>query len=379
MNSSAHKGLLPNGLADTLPLEAELEAATIERLLAAFRARGYQRIKPPLVEFEESFLDGLGQAVAADMFRLMDPVSQRMMGVRPDITPQVARVAVTRLVNEPRPLRLSYGGQVLRVKGSQLRPERQFAQVGAELIGAPDLAADAEVVSLAGEALTDLGVDGLSIDLSLPTLVPVVCQGLGLSSEDSERARLALDRKDATALAEFGDGISGLLSDLLGSSGPVDSAVAKLKSIDLPDRAAAEIQSLVECAQLIGAASPDLSLTVDVTEFRGLEYQTGICFTIFARDVRGELGRGGRYELASGETATGFSLFADSLMRALPGAEQPPLVYITADAGAGEGKRLRAEGWLTLQGFGNAGEARTEAARLGCTHILEAGEVHPLG
>ncbi len=379
MNSSAHKGLLPNGLADTLPLEAELEAATIERLLAAFRARGYQRIKPPLVEFEESFLDGLGQAVAADMFRLMDPVSQRMMGVRPDITPQVARVAVTRLVNEPRPLRLSYGGQVLRVKGSQLRPERQFAQVGAELIGSPDLAADAEVVSLAGEALTDLGVDGLSIDLSLPTLVPVVCQGLGLSSEDSERARLALDRKDAAALAEFGDGVSGLLSDLLGSSGPVESAVVKLKSIDLPDRAAAEIQNLVECAGLIDAASPDLSLTVDVTEFRGLEYQTGICFTIFARDVRGELGRGGRYELASGETATGFSLFADSLMRALPGAEQPPLVYLAADADAGEGKRLRAEGWLTLQGFGNDGEARTEAARLGCTHILEAGEVHPLG
>ncbi len=379
MNSSAHKGLLPNGLADTLPLDAELEAATIERLLAAFRAYGYQRIKPPLVEFEESFLDGLGQAVAGDMFRLMDPVSQRMMGVRPDITPQVARVAVTRLVNEPRPLRLSYGGQVLRVRGSQLRPERQFAQIGAELIGAPELAADAEVVSLAGEALADLGIEGLSIDLSLPTLVPVVCQGLGLSDEDSERARLALDRKDAAALAEFGDGISALLSDLLGSSGPVDSAVAKLKAIDLPKSAAAEIQNLVDCAELIAATSPDLTLTVDVTEFRGLEYQTGICFTIFARDVRGELGRGGRYELASGETATGFSLFADSLMRALPGAEAPPLVYLSADAAAGDGRRLRAEGWLTLQGFANAADARAEAARLGCTHILEAGEVHPLG
>src|SRR5690606_35936945 len=104
-----------------------------------------ERVKPPLIEFEDGLLSGPGAAVAADTFRLMDPVSQRMMAIRADMTLQVARIAATRLRNQPRPLRLSYAGQVLRVAGTQLRPERQFGQAGVELIGAACPAADAEV------------------------------------------------------------------------------------------------------------------------------------------------------------------------------------------------------------------------------------------
>ena len=108
-------------------------------------SHGYERVKPPLVEFEENLLSGAGAAMAQDTFRLMDPISQRMIGLRADMTPQVARIAATRLANAPRPLRLCYAGQVLRVKGSELRPERQVGQVGAELIGADAAAADVEV------------------------------------------------------------------------------------------------------------------------------------------------------------------------------------------------------------------------------------------
>ena len=105
-------------------------------------------------------------------FRLMDPVSQQMMGLRADITMQIARIAASRLTNSPRPLRLCYAGDVFRVKGAQLRPERQFTQVGFELIGAPSAAADVEAVLLAAGALRDAGVQRLSVDLSSPTLVP---------------------------------------------------------------------------------------------------------------------------------------------------------------------------------------------------------------
>src|SRR5215813_10043670 len=132
MSDLAQRALLPAGLRDILPPEAALESATVERLMAAFAAQGYERVKPPLVEFEDSLLSGSGVAMRPHTFRLMDPVSQRMMGLRADMTLQVARIAVTRLVNAPRPLRLCYAGQVLRVKGDDLRPERQFGQVGAE-------------------------------------------------------------------------------------------------------------------------------------------------------------------------------------------------------------------------------------------------------
>src|SRR3546814_11888566 len=94
------------------------------------QAQGYERVKPPLLEFEEALLTGAGTAVASQTFRLMDPVSQRMMGLRADMTPQVARIATTRLKKAPRPLRLCYGGQVLQVRGSQLRPDRKSVVLG---------------------------------------------------------------------------------------------------------------------------------------------------------------------------------------------------------------------------------------------------------
>ena len=135
MTTKGEKALLPAGLGDGRPPAAAQEAWATELLIATFAARGYARVKPPLIEFEETLLAGAGSDLGPQTFRLMDPVSQRMMGLRADMTPQVARIAATRLAKEPRPLRLCYAGQVLRVKGSQLRPERQFAQVGAELIG----------------------------------------------------------------------------------------------------------------------------------------------------------------------------------------------------------------------------------------------------
>src|SRR5258708_27687075 len=144
--------MLPGGFFDLLPPEAEIEAAVTARLMGVLTAHGYERVKPPLVEFEETLLSEAGAAMASDTFRTMDPASHRMIGVRADMTPQVARIAATRLAHKPRPLRLSYAGQVLRVKGSQMRPERQIGQAGAELIGAGGPGGAIEVIAPAGEA-----------------------------------------------------------------------------------------------------------------------------------------------------------------------------------------------------------------------------------
>src|SRR5947199_285769 len=131
MNDVPHPALLPAGLYDLLPPEAQVEAEVTARLTGVLASHGYERVKPPLVEFEETLLLGAGSAMASDTFRIMDPISHRMIGVRADMTPQVARIAATRLAHRPRPLRLSYAGQVLRLKGSEMRPERQIGQAGA--------------------------------------------------------------------------------------------------------------------------------------------------------------------------------------------------------------------------------------------------------
>src|SRR5438270_2282246 len=136
-----NRALLPAGLRDLLPPDAETEASAVEALMEVFASHGYQRVQPPLLEFEDSLLAGSGAAVAEQTFRLMDPVSQRMMGLRADTTPQVARIAASRLGLQKRPLRLCYAGQVLRVRGTQLAPSRQLPQAGVELIGSDAAAA----------------------------------------------------------------------------------------------------------------------------------------------------------------------------------------------------------------------------------------------
>ena len=375
MNKNQPQYLLPNGLRDALPPEAGAEARAINSLLNVFHANAYDRVEPPMVEFEQSLLDGPGRAVSPQTFRLMDPVSQRMMGLRADITPQIARIAASRLAQAPRPLRLSYAGQVLRVRGNQLRPERQFTQVGVELIGAPVPSGDVEVVVLAAESLSAVGVLEISIDLSMPTLVPIICQDLGLAEDGARRARIALDRKDPAALAGFSDEARLLLIGLLDAAGPADQAIAALDALPLSDQANAMCAELVETVDRVSAAAPALGLTVDPVEFRGMEYQTGVSFTIFTPQVRSEIGRGGRYELNTGESATGFTLFMDVLVRSLPDAGAGYLAYLPYGTSPQVAARIRGDGWRTLQALSLEGDTSAEARRLKCSHMLKEDDV----
>src|SRR5262249_18012761 len=201
MSEAPHPALLPTGMHDLLPAEGEIEAGVMAPLIATLTAHGYQRVKPPLVEFEETLFSGAGAAMATSTFRMMDPISHRMIGLRADLTPQIARIAATRLGHAPRPLRLSYAGQVLRGKGSEIRPERQISQVGGELIGAAAPAADVEAIAVAGEALDALGVPGLSVDITLPTLVPAIVAAYDIDGPRAAALRNALDHKDAAAVA----------------------------------------------------------------------------------------------------------------------------------------------------------------------------------
>ena len=324
-NDNDHRGLLPAGLADLLPPDAAREARAIDLAIERFAAFGYERVKPPLVEFEESLLGGPGAALGPQTFRLMDPVSQRMMGVRPDMTVQVARIAVTRLKHEPRPLRLSYGGNVIRVRGSALKPERQFAQVGTELIGVDSAEADAEAVLLAVDALRAIGVADLTVDLNLPTLVAAVAR----RAEAAGRARcaacaarsIARTRPPSPRRSARATKATELFVGLLRAAGPAERGIAQLAGLKLPAAGAAEAARLAEVVKLVRAADPDLPLTVDPVEYRGLEYQTGVSFSVFALKGRQELARGGRYsagypEDGVSEPATGFTLYMDAVLAA---------------------------------------------------------------
>ena len=371
-----HPGLLPQGLRDLLPPEAAWEAEVVTRLAAVLSRHGYERVKPPLAEFEDNLLSGAGAAMAPETFRLMDPISQRMIGLRADITPQVARIATTRLAQAPRPLRLFYAGQVLRVRGSEMRRERQVGQIGAELIGSDAVAADIEAVAVAAEAMAALGIAGLSVDLTLPTLVPAVCRGLGLGAAAIAAVRGPLDHKDAAATAAIGGAAASVLGRLLTAAGPAAPALAALAALDLPAAASAERARLQAVVTGLAARAPGLAITIDPVENRGFEYHTGISFAFFVRGLGGELGRGGRYRTAvGGEPATGFTLYTDTLLLAAPAPTPGGRLYLPAGTAAASGVRCREEGWITVAGLDPAGDPRAEARRLGCSHWLAGDKI----
>ena len=384
MTQDQKPALLPTGLRDLLPPDAGAEAALAEALLARFAAQGYERVKPPLVEFEDSLLSGAGAGLADQTFRLMDPASHRMMAVRSDLTPQIARIAASRLGRSPRPLRLSYAGEILRVRGSELRPERGFRQVGFELIGIGGSAAcDAEVILLAADALDGLGIaGGLSVDLNAPTLVASLLPEEGIDADDSGPLLEALDRKDAAAVAEADAAVSDVLLYLMRATGAAETALDALAPLVLPGRAAAALAHLLEVAELLREAAPALPLTVDPVEWRSFEYHTGTSFSLFAGGVRTELGRGGRYSVEAGATAeeaTGCTLYTDTLLRAAPPPPALRRVYLPCGTPPGEGASLRGDGWVTIAGLAPEGDPAAEAARLGCSHVWRDGAALPLG
>ena len=388
MNDAPHPALLPTGMHDLLPPEAEIEAQVVARLMATLAAHGYERVKPPLVEFEETLLSGAGAAMAKATFRMMDPASHRMIGVRADMTPQIARIAASRLGAAPRPLRLSYAGQVLRVTGSEIRPERQVGEVGAELIGAPGPAADVEAIAVAGEALAAIGVPHLSVDITLPTLVPAIAEAYGIVGARAVILRAALDHKDIAAVGAAAGEAGELLSSLLAAAGPATAALTALDRLDLPARARGERMRLGIVLDGLSAAAPELKVTVDPVENRGFEYHTGISFTFFAGGVAthgpvGDLGRGGRYDAgdpAAPEPATGFTLYTDTILQTLLQAASPRrLLLLPLGVDRARGHALREAGWVTVAALDPAKDWRSEARRLGCGHVLENGEPVAIG
>ena len=380
MSRATTRALLPAGLIDHLPPDAAHAAEIIERLLACFTGHGYERVKPPMIEFEDTLLTGPAAPLAEQTFRLMDPISQRMMGLRADITMQVARIATTRLAKAPRPLRLAYAGDVFRVRGAQLRPERQFMQIGFELIGAPTAAADVEAILLATEALRATGIATISVDLNVPTLVPALCRTLGI--DDGGALRDALDRKDAAAVAKAAGAHGSLFGKLLAAAGPAAKAIKAIMALDLDGEAAADAERLAEVATRVAEADPALRITADPTEHRGFEYHTGVGFTLFAPRVRGELGSGGRYHAdddGAGEPATGATLYLETIIRALPDPEPGKRLFLPAGTTLGQARTLRDNGWTTLACLDPGAAPRAEAERLGCTHILSGGKPVALG
>ena len=363
--------MLPEGFRDRLPPEGDA-AATLEAAVLSIAANhGYERVDPPLAEFEDGLARRLKSAGTRGAVRFVDPVSQRGLAIRPDITAQVGRIATTRMAHHPRPVRLCYAGAVLRLRATQLDPDRELRQIGCELIGRDNVAAAREMVTVASDGLRAAGVAALSIDFTLPDAVDALAAGpLPLEAEARATLRRLLDAKDAGGVAALAPAYLPLIE----AAGPFEAALARLRAFDRARVLASRLDGL----EAIAAALPGVRLTLDPTERHGFEYQSWFGFSLFARGVTHEIGRGGSYtvvhEDGREEPATGFTLYADAILASRPAAPERRRLFVPLDGDVAAVAALRADGWVTVAALD---PEDTPAAQL-ATHVLVAGKPQPL-
>ncbi len=358
--------LLPNGFVDLLPPVAEHEYRAAGKMMVTFASFGYQRVKPPMLEFEESlFAPGPGASMIDDTFRVMDPVSHRMMGVRSDITPQIARIACSRLGSEPRPLRLCYANDVLRTKAGQQRTERQFCQVGCEIVGDEGIETDIESCVVALVGLKEIGVENITIDLSFPRIVGELLDRYKVDEDSRAKIKKALESRAVDGLKGQDKKLVDALLKLAKAVGPGEKALRALAALGdfKPD-----IRKLESIYKGIARALDelefgDVKITIDPIETRGFKYHSGLGFTIFAAGVSGEIGRGGRYDIHFGgqdpvESACGFTLYMDTVRKAMPPAPKRKTVAVGA---AEDWSAIRAEqrnGTVVIRGKTKEGKKK---------------------
>ncbi len=363
--------LLPEGLEDRLPQSAAA-AARIERdVMGVMGAHGFDRVRPPLVEFEKSMAQRMDGLRTRDMFRFVDPKSLRTLALRSDITAQVGRIAATGLGKAPRPLRLCYSGQVMKITGDQLDPRRENLQIGAELIGSDSAAAAGEMVDLAITALETAGATGISVDFTLPDLVDTLASSTFPLAEDKRDAvRRELDAKDAGGLKQAG---GEAYLPLLFATGEFEEAAAKLAAIADDGALATRIEGLRAIASRVAGRA---RLTLDPSERHGFEYQSWFGFTLYAEGVRGALGRGGTYLIGgSHEPATGFSLYPEELVEAVKADEDlGARLFLPLGHDRAAARLMREDGWRTVEALSETDDAAT----LGCSHVLDGTQARKL-
>jgi len=380
--STVERWLLPEGIDEALPEQAKALESLRRRILDMYSSWGYEQVMPPFIEYLESLLTGTGHDLDLQTFKLTDQLSGRMMGVRADMTPQVARIDAHRLKRDV-PTRLCYMGTVLNTRPDGFAGSRSPMQIGAELYGHSGLDSDLEVISMMIETLKLAGITQFHIDVGHVDIFGKLTEQAGLT-EDQESAYFdMLQRKaipeitafvDSLAIdASYQDALRGLAS-LNGDMSAIDRARSLLDSIDGMTETLDEVVSF--CEQL-SASYPGIDLNIDLAELRGYNYHTGIVFAAYVPGQGKEIALGGRYDdigkvFGHARPATGFSTDLKTLLSLSSEQAESDADMIFAPADPDASLRaviasLRSEGQrviIALDGQTASAEA------MGCTHQL---------
>ncbi len=369
--------LLPEGIEEVLPEQAKRLEQLRRTLLDTYESWGYDLVMPPLIEYLESLLTGTGNDLDLQTFKLTDQLTGRLMGVRADMTPQVARIDAHQL-NRETPTRLCYMGTVLHTRTDGFAGSRSPLQVGAELYGHAGIESDVEVISLMLETLAKSGVASPFVDLGHVGIYRELVKQAGLDKEQEATLFDSLQRKANTEIAEslkdwkldsnIASAIAAL-TDLNGDESVLSEAKTVLKKAGKGVLSA--LDELTNIATLLKKRLPDVEVHYDLAELRGYNYHTGMVFAAYVAGRGQAVALGGRYDdigevFGRARPATGFSTDLKTLL-SLSGHKnnQVAAIYAPADNDAELQKEitmLRQQGEKVICGLpGQTGSAKDMA------------------
>lgn len=371
--------LLPEGIEELLPAQAARVEHLRRELLDLYARWGYELVIPPLMEFTDSLLIGLGKDLDLQTFTLTDQLSGRLLGIRPDITAQAARIDAHSLRRDG-PVRLCYAGSVLHTRRRSPFASRSPIQLGAELYGDPSLAADLEIISLLLETMRRLGVRDVTLDLGHVGIFRALMRDMALPEPVQDALFEALQHKSAPMIAAIvaDAGLDAVRADavrrlagLNGDRAVIDRAERLFSGV--APSACGPLASLAEVADKIAARAPDVNLHFDLCELHGYHYHTGLVFAAYVPGQGEAIANGGRYDdigrvFGRARPATGFSFDLKTLIALLPAvpAAAPRGVFVAhglVEAAWPEIQRLRDAGERVLLGLpGQGGSACCDRA-----------------
>jgi len=319
--------LLPEYIEDVLPAEAARIEQLRRRLLDLFGVHGYQFVIPPLLEYLESLITGVGHDLDLATFKVVDQLTGRLMGVRADITPQAARIDA-HMLNNQGVTRLCYAGSVLRTKPDGLAQTRQPLQLGAELFGHAGVESDIEIQRLMVKALQAADVESLQIDFSHVGIFGSLISQNQISTSLEQALYTALQSKDQSSVRSLAANLDKKTKEALCSLTELNGDVKILDEAEQRLPASNEIKRALQDLRQVSEKLGDLSVGVsfDLSELRGYHYHSGMVFAAYAQGCAGPLALGGRYDevgsvFGRARPATGFSLDLRGMVTALPLAE----------------------------------------------------------
>ena len=357
--------LVPSGFKDEVTFNAYVEHQYKNKIIDFFMLNGFDLVKTPLIEFKVN--------KNINNFLIQNKKKEEKLRIRNDITPQIIRVASSRLKNRKLPLKLCYYGEVVRNNGSMLRPERQFLQVGAETIGANKIEADIEIINIAYRSLSMIGIKNITIELSSRIFLDKLFKKIKnkknilkfyefISKKDIDSGMNLVDKK-------YKDFVKKIFS----CTGSFQKVNLHLDLLNIDKETSEEIKKIRKIANKLKLHSGD-KIFIDFSEVDEKNYHNGIRFTFFAKNVRGEIASGGRYHIKNNnlnQTATGFTCYMDSVIRASSFANISKKILIPYETSQSMKNKLSKNGYTFFAVFEDFKLLKSKAKQYGCNYYLD--------